>query len=238
MNFAADEYAAFVVYPEQAASANASRCWNWFRSHDQQRDRGEPSLIAGITREVMAAHNIDPARIYIAGLSAGGAAAAVIAETYPDIFAALGVHSGLACGAASDLSSAFAAMSGQAPLKTSRQRSATAGNRAFLPTIVFHGDRDMTVHSSNGAAVIARADTNGDLTISVEHGKSGDGHEFTRKVQCTAGGQAVLEEWIIHGAGHAWSGGCTKGSFTDPKGPNATKEMLRFFLEHSNRAQE
>lgn len=234
MNFLAEEQGAFVVYPEQAVSANAQRCWNWFSPRDQQRGRGEPALIAGIVREVMAEHRIDPRRVYIAGLSAGGAAAAVVAEAYPEIFAALGVHSGLACGAASDLPSAFAAMSGRSALIVSRKATPSAAARSLLPTIVFHGDRDTTVHASNGAAVIARADTSGELSISIEQGTAEGGHTYTRKIQRTADGQAVLEEWVLHGAGHAWSGGSRTGSFTDPKGPCASREMLRFFLEHAS----
>jgi poly(hydroxyalkanoate) depolymerase family esterase len=229
MNFAAEEHACFVVYPEQPVSANASKCWNWFKGSDQQRGRGEPALIAGITRQVMRDHRVDARRVYIAGLSAGGAAATIMGEAYPDLYAAVGVHSGLACGAARDLPTAFAAMRGDDPLHASMSRK--PGERA-LPTIVFHGDRDTTVHPRNSAEVIARANAGSPSDASVDRG-SVSGRRYTRSIQRDANGRSVLEHWEIHGAGHAWSGGNAAGSFTDPTGPDATQEMLRFFLEHA-----
>ena len=231
MNFAAEEHACFVAYPEQPAAANPSKCWNWFKQSDQQRGRGEPALIAGITRQVMRDHRVDARRIYIAGLSAGGAAAAIMGEAYHDLYAAVGVHSGLACGAARDLPSAFAAMRGDGPLRSSMS-SAHPGERA-LPTIVFHGDRDTTVHPRNGEEVIARAGAGGRLGATAERRTTSSGQRYTRSIQRDADGRSVLEQWEIHGGGHAWSGGNPAGSFTDPAGPDATQEMLRFFLEHA-----
>ncbi|MFA5898240.1 MAG: PHB depolymerase family esterase [Hyphomicrobium sp.] len=232
MNFAAEALGCFVVYPEQPAAANASRCWNWFKGSDQQRDQGEPSLIAGITREVMKDYDIDARRIYIAGLSAGGAAAAIMGETYHDLYAAVGVHSGLACGAARDLPSAFAAMSGRGPVRGNSSRVHTRRQHA-LPTIVFHGDQDTTVHPRNGAEVIARANTGEHSDAAVERDTASAGRGYTRSFRRDSSGRIVLEQWEIHGAGHAWSGGSAAGSFTDPAGPDATQEMLRFFLEHA-----
>ncbi len=231
MNFVAEGQSCFVVYPEQAASANSSKCWNWFKSGDQKRDQGEPAIIAGITRQVMADYKIDPSRIYIAGLSAGGATAANVAEAYPDIYAAVGVHSGLACGVARDLPSAFAAMQGQHPVPDPK-RDWQRGVLNSLPTIVFHCDRDTTVHPRNGAEVVARAGAGGEFKTIIEKGSSPAGRSYTRSTQHDASGRRPVEEWIIHGAGPAWSGGNTSGSFPDPTGPDATKEMLRFFLEH------
>jgi poly(hydroxyalkanoate) depolymerase family esterase len=232
MNFAAEEHACFVVYPEQARAANSSKCWNWFNSADQQRGMGEPALIAGLTRQVAAEFKIDPRRIYIAGLSAGGAAAAVIAEAYPDLYAAVGVHSGLACGVARDLPSAFVAMQGQHP-ELDPKRARNASNGIQMPTIAFHGDGDRTVHPRNGNEVIARAEAGGDFETVVEIGSSTRaGHRYTRSIKRDAQGRRIVEHWVIHGAGHAWSGGSPSGSFTDPQGPDATKEMLQFFLEH------
>jgi poly(hydroxyalkanoate) depolymerase family esterase len=224
MNFAAEEHACFVAYPEQTAAANSAKCWNWFHSGHQGRDRGEPSLIAGIARQVMGEHNIDRARIYIAGLSAGGAASAVVAEAYPDVFAALGVHSGLACGAARDLPSAFAAMQG-------RHAGSAPSAGAPIPTIVFHGDCDNTVHPKNGVQVVTRAAGGEKLERVVEHGRSTGGRSFTRSVHRGPAGNTLIEDWVVHGAGHAWSGGSPAGSFTDPLGPDATTHMLGFFLE-------
>jgi poly(hydroxyalkanoate) depolymerase family esterase len=222
MNAAAEQEFCLVAYPGQTNAANAQKCWNWFNAADQRHD-GEPSLISGITRAVMRSHAVDPARVYVAGLSAGGAAAAIMGAAYPDLYAAVGVHSGLACGAARDMRSAFAAMQRGAP---GAPRSAPVP-----PTIVFHGDRDTTVHPRNGEAVLAQAvpDT---LWTRVETGQVQGGHAYTRTVHIDANGQTVAENWTIHGAGHAWSGGSPAGSYTDPRGPDATSEMLRFFREH------
>jgi poly(hydroxyalkanoate) depolymerase family esterase len=230
MNFAAEEHTCFVAYPQQSAAANSSKCWNWFDGSHQSRGRGEPALIAGLTRQIMADCAIDPSRIYIAGLSAGGAAAAVVAEAYPYLYAAVGVHSGLACGVARDLPSALAAMQGRHP-----SPAATKSGHTPTPTIVFHGDRDATVHPRNGAEVTSRARAGRKLDTDVRTERGSAGHTFTRSVQRNASGHVVVEEWIIHGGGHAWSGGNPAGTFTDPLGPDATKEMLRFFLQHKRR---
>jgi poly(hydroxyalkanoate) depolymerase family esterase len=229
MNLIAEEQTCFVVYPAQPSDANAAKCWNWFRSTDQRRGQGEPSLIAGITRQVMREYLVDPQRVYIGGLSAGGAAAAIMGATYPDLYAAIGVHSGLACGAANDLPSAFVAM---------RQGveagpvSPVLGNWQAVPTIVFHGDRDTTVHPRNGHHVIARSRRITNSRKTVHRGRVPGGHTYTRTIHTDPSGPAVFEHWEIHGAAHAWSGGSPAGSFTDPRGPDATREMLRFFLEH------
>ncbi|MDQ3270091.1 MAG: PHB depolymerase family esterase, partial [Pseudomonadota bacterium] len=227
MNALADEMKFLVAYPAQDASANPQRCWNWFNGDDQQRDRGEASLIAGITRQVMREHPVDPQRVYVAGLSAGGAAAAIMGSAYPDLYAAIGVHSGLACGAARDMPSAFAAM---------RQGSAAgARHRASgMPaaTIVFHGDSDSTVSPINGEQVIAQSKASRRLQVQVSRGQSTGGVAYTRTVQVDDDGLALLEHWVLHGGGHAWSGGRRAGSYTDPRGPDASREMLRFFLQH------
>lgn len=229
MNFAAEQRGCFVVYPEQPQAANASKCWNWFRSSDQTRDRGEPALIAGITRQIMADYNIDPSRVYVAGLSAGGAAAAIMGEAYPDLYAAVGVHSGLACHSAHDLPSAFSAMRGQA--MPQRVDGGRIGMR-LMPTIVFHGDQDATVHPCNGTKVITRANAEAQLQATPARKTAASGHRYSHSVQYDADGRSILELWELHGAGHAWSGGSPAGSFTSPDGPDATEEMLRFFLEH------
>ncbi len=225
MNLLAEEKGCLIAYPSQPASANAQKCWNWFKPEDQQRDRGEASLIAGITRQIMRDHPVDPSRVYIAGLSAGGAAAVSVAANYPDLYAAVGVHSGLPAGAARDLPSAFAAMR-QGAGETSRVTRS-------VPTIVFHGDQDPIVHPRNGEAIAAQSC--GSATgrrPAVQRGQITGGHSYSRTVHADLSGRTRCELWTIHGAGHAWSGGSRAGSYTDPQGPDATREILRFFLEH------
>jgi poly(hydroxyalkanoate) depolymerase family esterase len=229
MNEAAEAQGFLVAYPAQTQAANSSKCWNWFNAGEQHRDRGEPSLIAGITRDVMARYAVDPKRVYVAGLSAGGAAAAIMGLSYPDLYAAIGVHSGLACGAASDVMSAFNAMS------NGHAGTARPAGAKPVPAIVFHGDHDKTVHARNGDAVIAQLMPGEAGTTSRTDGAVPGGHAYSRTRYTDARGEAVLEQWVIHGAGHAWSGGSAKGSFTDPQGPDATAEMVRFFLEHPRR---
>jgi poly(hydroxyalkanoate) depolymerase family esterase len=229
MNFIADELACFVVYPAQRKEANQSKCWNWFRASDQRRGSGEPSLIAGITRQIMRDYSIDANRVYIAGMSAGAAAAAIMGVTYDDLYAAVGVHSGLACGAAIDLPSAFVAM---------RQGGASDGRvtlngRPPVPTIIFHGDHDVTVHPNNGDHVLEQSMKTTSTQKKVHRGRVPGGHAYTRTIHADASGRGLFEHWSIHGAGHAWSGGSPAGSYTDPQGPDATREMLRFFVEHS-----
>jgi poly(hydroxyalkanoate) depolymerase family esterase len=228
MNFIAEEQNCFVVYPAQPSQANPAKCWNWFRTADQQRGRGEPSLIAGITRQIMRDYSIDAKRVYIAGLSAGAAAAAVMGATYNDLYAAIGIHSGLACGVATDLPSALIAMR-----QGASDHKAILGDRPPVPTIVFHGDRDTTVHPNNGGQIFEQSAGTMNTRKKVHRGQVPGGHAYTRTILSDASGRGMLEHWNIHGAGHAWSGGSPAGSYTDPRGPDATREMLRFFLEHS-----
>jgi len=224
MNELAEEHGFLVAYPAQSQSANASKCWNWFNVSDQQRDQGEPSLIAGITREIMKDFSVEEGRVYVAGLSAGGAAAAIMGSAYPDLYAAVGVHSGLACGAARDMPSAFAAM---------RQGGAPArGAGRIVPTIVFHGDGDTTVHPVNGDHVIVQSKAESTLRATVTRDRTAGGIGYTRKVETDESGHPMLEHWVLHGSGHAWAGGSPAGSYTDPRGPDASREMLRFFREH------
>jgi poly(hydroxyalkanoate) depolymerase family esterase len=239
MNALAEQQLFLVAYPAQTQSANISKCWNWFRPDDQQRGRGEPALIAGITREIMREISVDPRRVYIAGLSAGGAAAAIMGGTYPDLYAAIGVHSGLAHGAAADLPSAFAAMrqGGSAPGAADHSRFAPAGGApTVVPTIVFHGDCDPTVSLVNADQVIAQSKGAALLRSTVSRGEAAGGIGYTRSVHADEKGRDLLEQWVLHGTGHAWSGGSTAGTYTEPRGPDASREMLRFFLQHAGAA--
>ncbi len=234
MNALAEAEGFLVAYPEQSKAANPNRCWNWFNPRDQKRDSGEPSIIAGMTREIAASYAVDPTRIYVAGLSAGGAAAAVMGATYPDLFAAVCVHSGLPAGSAKDVGSALAAMRSPKDPSGLPHAAVLHGRGRLVPTIVFHGDKDATVHPNNGQHVIAQSRTREwDALRAVSHpGRVPGGHAYTRTDHHDAAGRVVLELWEIHGAGHAWSGGKPEGSYTDPLGPDASREMLRFFLKH------
>jgi poly(hydroxyalkanoate) depolymerase family esterase len=223
-----------VAYPAQSSKANGSNCWQWFEPQAQTRRGTEPAIIAGIVRDVCAAHAVDERRIYVAGLSAGAAMAVILGETYPDLFAAVGAHSGLPYRAAHDVPSAFAAMQGRALGAGPAQRAAAATRG--VPTIVFHGDRDSTVVLHNGAAIAMQAVKNlipqtGPLTRTEESEPSA-GHGAARVTHVDGEGVAWVEQWTIHGGGHAWSGGDAAGSFTDAQGPDASREMLRFFMQH------
>jgi poly(hydroxyalkanoate) depolymerase family esterase len=214
-----------------------SKCWNWFQTAEQQRGQGEPSLIAGITRQIIEEYNVDSGRVYVAGMSAGGAMAAVMGATYSDLYAAVGVHSGLAPGAAQDLSSAFAAMQNGRPT-TEHRHATTKKPTRIVPTIVFHGDRDTTVHPRHADYLLAHfvnpagsRDVEGGQTLSVttRQGQVPGGHAYTCATYHGADDRSVMEQWTVHGLGHAWSGGSLPGSYTDPNGPDASAEMVRFF---------
>ncbi len=238
MNQRADEQGFFVLYPEQGQNDNPSCCWNWFAPNDQKRGSGEAALLASMTLAVMQQHGVDAKRVFIAGLSAGGAMAAVMAGAYPEIFAAVGVHSGLPSGAASNMAEALMVMkSGDAgivlpgqrrPMNTTTHKQARQQTR--LPTIVFHGDQDKTVHPRNGELVIAAVQGRVAAGAQAEQGVSAHGRRYTRSTQRGDHGRVLTEHWLLHGAGHAWSGGSAEGSYTDGLGPDATREMLRFFL--------
>ncbi|MGV8892340.1 MAG: alpha/beta hydrolase family esterase [Burkholderiaceae bacterium] len=248
MNAIAEEKQCFVVYPAQTQSANSSKCWNWFNAIDQQRDQGEPSIIAGITRQIISTQNIDASQVYIAGMSAGGAMAVIMGRLYPDLYTAVGVHSGLPYAAAHDLPSALAAMKGgvaarSAPIKSPASASGDTAQRSAIPIIVFHGDRDTTVHPRNGEKVMAQSQGANSANAamptkpepSVLRGKIPNGHSYTQTTHQNAEGQIVAEHWVIHGAAHAWSGGSKRGSYTDAKGPDASQEMMRFFTTQAKK---
>ena len=240
MNQAAAPANALVLYPVQARSANPNGCWNWFEPGHQRRGQGEPELLVAMVRDVMARHPVDAQRVYAAGLSAGGAMAAVLGREYPDVFAAVGVHSGLQAGAANNMMAALSAMNNGAKLGTQSRPAAHPSGAPHPALIVFHGDADSTVHAKNGEQLVdaaLEAALGGKSAVRHEalSGKSDGGQRFTRTVYRAANAkdpQVLAEHWVLHSAGHAWSGGNARGSYTDARGVSATEEMLRFFLEH------
>jgi poly(hydroxyalkanoate) depolymerase family esterase len=224
MNQVAEEMACFVAYPEQTASNNHSKCWNWFNAIDQQRGQGEPSIIAGIAQQIIDEYPVNERQVYVAGLSAGGAMAVIVGTLYPELFAAVGVHSGLPFASAQDLPSALSAMKSGA----STSRKAGDGSQ---PIIVFHGDSDTTVNPRNGEQVMEQRLHSHRGAPSVQSDSVPNGHRYTKTIHTKADGSPLGEHWVVHGAGHAWSGGSKSGTYTDAKGPDASREMLRFFRD-------
>lgn len=232
MNLLADRHGFVALYPAQSRGDNAQSCWNWFSRGDQKRGRGEPAILAELTREICEKHGVGREATFVAGLSAGAAMAAILGEAYPDVFAAIGAHSGLPVGAAKDVPSAFAAMAGTA-VEAGPAHSGTA-----VRTIVFHGTADATVHPSNGDRIVQRA-VSGAVRQVVEQTQSGqiNGRSYARIIATGPDGRDMLEHWQITGLGHAWSGGQAGGSYTDTKGPDASAEMIRFFFETTVKGQ-
>jgi poly(hydroxyalkanoate) depolymerase family esterase len=237
MNELAQEQGFLVLYPAQAPRSNVHKCWNWFTPADQRRGQGEPSLLAGMTRHVIDTHAVDGRRVFVAGLSAGGAMAAILAREYPDLFAAAGVHSGIAPGAAHDVASAFAVMKG-GPGSARPTRVAVAPLPTGAPVIVFHGDADATVAPANGEALVTSVIGAEPTVVETEstamnNGRRGFERLVWRRADAAPDAPSLAEQWIVHGSPHAWSGGAAAGSFTDPNGPDASREMIRFFNEHA-----
>ncbi len=248
MNVLAERKTFLVLYPEQDPGSHPLNCWNWFKPPNQERAGGEPSIIAGATQRVVAEHNVDADRVYVAGMSAGGAMTSIMGATYPDLYAAIGVHSGLEYKAADNNVAALAAQ------KTGGPDPDRQGYRAFLsarpearvlPTIVFHGEDDPVVDVVNAHQTLSQwAQTNDyahdgsdndsftDEPVDVLREQTPEGYDYARSVYEDPEGDVIMEKWIIAGLGHDWSGGDTEGSYADPKGPNASEEMVRFFGQH------
>lgn len=253
MNLLAEQYGFVVLYPEQTSISNYKRCWNWFLPANQQRGSGEPARIVGMIkglRQNSAPWTIDPTRIYVAGLSSGGCMATILGATYPDLFAAIGVHSGLAYQAATNVRSAYEAMAhgGPDPLLQGRAAYMAMGDFSrVVPAIVFQGTSDMTVVPTNGDQVARQWLQTNHLASNeayaadfhhptqVTSGQVADGHAYVVATWNASNGDEVQAYWKIGSMGHAWSGGNPAGSHTDPRGPSASVAMYTFFMTHSMR---
>ncbi len=231
MNALADRDGFIVLYPQQSRGDNAQSCWNWFSRGDQLRDKGEPAIIAGMTRQIAEQHGIGADRTFVAGLSAGAAMAVILGQTYGDVFSAVGAHSGLPYSAARDVPSAFAAMGGQGA-------DVAAPTGPGIPTIVFHGTADSTVNPVNGQRIAAHALSGAAQTIETEANGTTNGRGWHLRSAADMQGRDMLEYWTVDGLGHAWSGGQPGGSYTDSKGPDASAEMVRFFFDNAGKAQQ
>ena len=228
MNALADEFGLIVAYPRQPRSANASGCWNWFDKRHQHRGSGEPAKLAGLARSLAQEFGVGKERTFVAGLSAGGAMAEVLAATYPDVFDAVGIHSGLPYKAAGDVPSAFAAMKGTAIAEPAPQGVANGDCRR----IVFHGGADATVHPANSQRILDQARRGVDSPKQIDLNWEIDGRRVDRTVLQDASGRPLVELWSIEGGGHAWFGGDSRGTYTQSVGLDASRAMVRFFLKH------
>lgn len=242
MNALAEEFGLLVAYPHQTPIANPKRCWNWYKRQHQQAGQGEPSIIAGITQAIIKDYPVDTKRVYVAGLSAGAGMAAILGAVYPKVYAAVGVHSGAAVGSANNVISALATMY----RGSYRLNLVPLSFTSFVPTIIFQGDSDPIVNLRNGAQVFAQAEQRLKASSAAYFKgkpfqseqlqvKPDQDRRYTRSCVKDNEGTRYIEYWLIHGAGHAWSGGNKAGSYSDPEGPNASREMVRFFLEHTQR---
>jgi poly(hydroxyalkanoate) depolymerase family esterase len=224
MNDLAEEFGLIVVYPHQSRRANPSGCWNWFDRRHQSREAGEPAKLAGLAQALAKEFGVPGERVFAAGLSAGGAMAEVLAVTYPDVFQAVGVHSGLPYKSAADVPSAFAAMNG-----TAAPPAPTAASQRCRK-IVLHGLADATVNPVNGNRIFGEVErgrtdlARTDLDWEIEGGR------VRRTVLTDAAGRPAAEQWLVEGGGHAWFGGDPRGSYTQAVGLDASRVMVRFFL--------
>ena len=246
MNAVAEEKGFLVAYPVQPSSANSSQCWNWFLTAHQSRGSGEPASIAGVVTHVKSQYTVDNAKVYLAGFSAGGGMAAIMGATYPDVFSAIGIHSGLEYKAATSQNAAFTAMSSGGPDPGTQGNAAYTAMGSFARTVrtmVFHGTSDFTVAVVNGNQALSQwaqtndrasdgADNNNidDTADLTQGGQVSGGRTYTRYVYEDAADNVVMEKYLVDSMGHNWSGGVLGGTYTDPNGPSASRLMADFFL--------
>jgi len=234
MNHYAEAHDCYVVYPMQSMQANGARCWNWYEAAHQQRGYGEPASIAALTLHLLDIYPIDRGQVFVAGFSAGGAMAATMAVIYPELYAALGIHSGVPHGAARDFMSAMIAMQ-----HGSMASYAAHPSHSTIPTIIFHGDQDGTVHSTHADQFMSRTqwpwvrEADEERYTEVLPWQPGC-YGYTRTVQLGAEKRIFSEQWMVHGGSHAWYGGDATGTYIDSNGPDAAREMMRFFIDRKS----
>jgi len=251
MNEVAEVNRFLVVYPEQSRLANLMKCWNWFKPKHQARDAGEPSILAAVVDQVRSTHHVDPDRVYVAGVSAGGAMASILGATYPDLFAAIAVFAGAEFKAATSIFEGLAAMErgGPDPIHQGQlafeamKSSLVHKKKRRLPAIVFHGTADTRVSPVNAEQTITQwrktnaclaaehSESSFALTEKVIGGQVPDGYAYRKHIYVEADARPLLEKWLVQGLGHAWSGSPNPSKYSDPKGPNASAEIWRFFCE-------
>jgi len=250
MNAVAQKNNLLVVYPEQTIRANLLRCWNWFETKQQSRGAGEPAILAAVIEQVCSSHSVDPERVYVAGISAGAAMAVILGATYPDIFAAIGAVAGLEFRAADGLIAGLRAMRHGGPDPSQQGAAAfqamsfglTKKARRRMPIIVFQGDADSYVHPGNADQLIdqwavtnhllhGNNDTEPDTAGELTNGSVAGGYAYHKYTYKDAAGRLLMEKWMVEGLGHAWPGSPVSAPYADPKGPNASEEMWRFFSQ-------
>lgn len=250
MNTLADEKGFIVIYPQQSSNANLKKCWNWFEPLHQLRGLGEPAIIAGMVKKVKRMHFIQHDKVFIAGLSAGGAMSIVMGVTYPELFSGIGVAAGLEYQAALNVFNAYAAMANQGPppVRQGRVAHQVMGKRAKpMPVIVFHGNADSTVNVLNADQVVEQWITTNNLAFDgkvegwidhkpkeVREEKRQFGRDFTYAQYASLKGEISIDQYTVNGMGHAWSGGNAEGSYTDEKGPDSSRIMWEFFMKNGN----
>ncbi|MBX9971147.1 extracellular catalytic domain type 1 short-chain-length polyhydroxyalkanoate depolymerase [Priestia aryabhattai] len=248
MNALAETEKFLVLYPEQPSSANSNKCWNWFDTAHQSRGSGEPALIAGMVNQIKSSYSIDADQVFVGGLSAGAAMSVIMGATYPDIFAAISVGAGLEYKAATSVTGAYTAMSSGGPNPIQQgdlAYSAMGEHKRVVPVILFHGTADYTVAPINAHQILSQwAQTNDRASDGLDNNNIDDtadqtlpgtvsgGRSYTQYIYKDTAGKTVMEKYMIEGMGHAWPGGSTSGSYTDPKGPNATTLSWNFFKSH------
>jgi poly(hydroxyalkanoate) depolymerase family esterase len=237
----ADRHGFVIVAPRQTRGYQPGGCWRWYEAGHQARGAGEPAILAGIVAQLLAEPSrwrIDPSRVYAAGISAGGAMSLILAATYPEVFAAVGVHSAPAYRSATSGRSALMAMRGKRPV------AAPLAGARMAPLIVFQGTADGVVHAQSGRQVAdqwlaydtarsaGRRDPQRITRSRAVVKRAADGRRFTVTRWYSARGRKQLEHWQVDGLGHAWSGGLADGSYSDPRGPRASTAMWQFFAAH------